>query len=181
MSYLSQEDIDAKIAEAMSDASILSQPSKRKADALDDEIDSDSVTGDEFLGNYDKYELEFIDDEYTPYSKSTKKSVAAKRSRNNPATSTVTSATATATTSTAKPAKKTKHLKKDIELPVKIDLIELVKKERCLYNLKDKMYMSRVHKQMVWEKISTTLKKHYAHMNVEKCKKMWNAVRESTR
>lgn len=197
MSGLSQEDIDRKIAEAIAEAGELSRRTKRKAGSLDiasdDEMDCESVTSEDIVGNYDNYEIEFIEDEYTPSNKNKKnnkkKPAAGKKAKKCTVTSTETSTTATVTASTANktmPAttaapKKGKCLKKDVELPIKIDLIELVKKERCLYNLKGPMYMSRVHKQMIWEKISTSLKEYYEDMNVEKCKKMWMAVRESTR
>lgn len=197
MSSLSQEQIDQKIAEAMEEASILSQPTKRKAHVLtdynsDQEYDDDGirVTSDEFLDGYSKYELQFINDDWQPTSGTGR--IKPKKQKKNATTSTATSTTATVTKSTASkattgattkttPAKKPKVLKKDVELPVKIDLIDLVKQEKCLYNLKDPMYMSRVHKQMIWEKISTTLMENYADMTADKCKKMWIAVRESTR
>lgn len=193
--YLSQEELDEKIEEARSVALALPRPTKRNADesfvAFDDEIDDfdgiddNSMTGDEFL-RYNKYELQFVDDEYTPNEKSNKrdKKTAGKKGRKIIPTSTQTSAHSTAMANKAKStstANKTKHLKKDMELPVKIDLIELVKQEKSLYNLKDPKYKSRVHKQTVWEKISATLMENYSDMNVEKCKKMWDAVRESTR
>lgn len=76
---------------------------------------------------------------------------------------------------------KRKVLKKEAELPIKIDLINLVKNERSLYNLKDPLYMSRIHKEKIWSEICDEMKKKYPKMTIEECKKMWNAVRESTR
>lgn len=76
---------------------------------------------------------------------------------------------------------KRKALKKEIELPIKIDLINLVKAERSLYNLKDPLYMSRNHKEKKWSEIADAMQKKYPEMTIDKCKKMWDAVRESTR
>lgn len=199
MSSLSREEIDAKIAETLSEISVLSQQTNKKADddtfTYDDEIDENSVSADDFMQNYGKYEIEFINDEYQPDKKKSKPSTSIKAKRKSTtstvttstaakaATSTKTSTTATVTASTAARAAggRTRILKKDIELPVKIDLIELVKEQKCIYNLKDPLYKSRVHKQKVWEKISEKLMPNYADMNVDKCKKMWESVRESAR
>ena len=184
-SHLSEEEVAEKVAEAIAEADALS---KSQIDVeRDDELDDTSITGDEFLRSYNKYELEFIDDEFDPKKINKKNKTKqqqtkiVKGGKRSIQTSTETSTTSTVTASTANTAKKSKHLKKDVELPLKIDLIALVKKEKCLYNLKDPMYMSRVHKQKVWEEISANLQPNYADMNVDKCKKVWNSVRESTR
>lgn len=76
---------------------------------------------------------------------------------------------------------KPKVLKKEAELPIKIDLINLVKNERALYNLKDPLYMSRTNKEKVWSEICDGMKVKYPAMTIDECKRLWNAVRESTR
>lgn len=105
-SLLSQEEIDAKIAEAMVEASILSQSSKRKADDSiyhsdqEDDVDKIVVTGDEFLDAYNKYELDFINDEWQPNSSKN----TAEKPKKSTTTSTKTSTLATITKSTASKA-----------------------------------------------------------------------------
>lgn len=81
--------------------------------------------------------------------------------------------------STDGPPKKT--TKKEIELPIKIDLIELVKRNRPLYNLKDPMHMNRTHKDLIWQNISDEMVSKYPDMEAESCRKMWTSIRESTR
>ena len=54
----------------------------------------------------------------------------------------------------AKITKAKKIPKRDIELPIKIDLIQHVKLERSLYDLKDPLYMNRTHKDFTWAEIN---------------------------
>lgn len=128
---------------------------------------------DESFGDDETLEvLEFDDDDYVP---GTKKVVSSSKNIRT------TRATSSAKKVGAEPKRKEKALKKDIELPIKIELIELVKNQSSLYNLKDPLYVSRTNKDKVWLSISDALKEKYPGMDVEKCKRMWNSVRESTR
>lgn len=126
------------------------------------------VANEEYLEDEDYEEAEFVDDDYEP---GTKKQ-ATSRGRTTRSKSKAQNVDS---------KRKEKTLKKDIELPIKIDLIALVKAQPSLYNLKDPMYMTRNHKEKIWSEIADTMMEKYPDMNVEKCKKMWNAVRESTR
>lgn len=118
-------------------------------------------------------EVEFADDD--DYEPGTKKSVSSSTCVRQTKSKTI------AKQADEQQKRKNKVLKKDIELPIKIDLIGLVKNERSLYNLKDPLYLSRTHKDKVWLSICDAMKKKHPGMEVEKCKRMWNAVRESTR
>lgn len=112
---------------------------------------------------------EFLDEDYEPPSKKVpkekKKNSASKKSK----------------TITKVKVIREKKLKKEIELPMKIDLVKLVKEECSLYNLKSSFYMNRIHKEKIWENISSKLNEKYPEMTVDKWKKLWLAVRESTR
>lgn len=129
-------------------------------------------TGNEILEDETYEDLEFADDDYEPgVKKPTSSNRRTTRSKVKPQAQSV-----------AQKRKTTeKLLKKEIELPIKIDLISLVKQERSLYNLKDPLYMNRIHKDKIWVDISEAMMQKYPDMNTDKCKKMWNAVRESTR
>lgn len=81
----------------------------------------------------------------------------------------------------AKIAKVKKIPKRDIELPIKIDLIQHVKLERSLYDLKDPLYMNRTHKDFTWLEISKKMSEKFPKMDADKCTKMWSSIRESAR
>lgn len=82
---------------------------------------------------------------------------------------------------TANTAKAKKIPKRDIELPIKIDLIQHVKLERSLYDLKDPLYMNRTHKDFTWVEISKKMSEKHPNMDADKCTKMWSSIRESAR
>lgn len=152
---LTEEERNAAVQSAMLDLGI--EPmNTNEMEYLDDGVTYEELDFD--IGDDEN------DEEYTPYTKK----------------ATVRSATTRlGKRMVSKPKRKT--LKKEIELPIKIDLINLVKAERSLYNLKDPLYMSRNHKEKKWSEISDNMKQKYPEMTIEKCKRMWEAVRESTR
>lgn len=153
---------------------LLTEEEKRAAIA-DMENDLEQFQSEEYL-NYEKIESETEEEQkakdadYHPSGRQSGKQSAKRAARSK---------------SKAKKSDenepKRKVLKKEAELPIKIDLINLVKNERSLYNLKDPLYMSRIHKEKIWSEICDEMKKKYPEMTIETCKKMWNAVRESTR
>lgn len=129
-------------------------------------------TENEMLEDETYEDLEFADDDYEPgVKKPTTSSRRTTRSKSKPQAQSLAQKRKTSE----------KLLKKEIELPIKIDLINLVKQERSLYNLKDPLYMNRIHKDKIWVDISQAMMQKYPDMNTDKCKKMWSAVRESTR
>lgn len=123
-------------------------------------------TGEDYLDYTDVENDDVADTDYTPATKKSgsRKTIRAKSNAKK----------------TSAPKRKT-PLKKEIELPMKIDLINLVKAERSLYNLKDPSYSLRIHKDKKWSEICDAMKRKYPELTVEVCKKMWSSVRESTR
>lgn len=108
---------------------------------------------DDILDDETYEDIHFIDDDYEPGIKKR----ASSKGR-------ATRSKAKSQTVAAKKKTTEKLLKKEIELPIKIDLIGLVKKERSLYNLKDPLYMNRIHKDKVWVDISEVMMQKYPEM-----------------
>lgn len=76
----------------------------------------------------------------------------------------------------------TKGKKKELEHDVKVAICHHVRNYPPLYQITHQNYSNRAEKDAIWEQISKSLcKKFGPEMTVQKCRKLWDALRESTR
>lgn len=72
--------------------------------------------------------------------------------------------------------------KKDREHAAKVAICQEVRKYPSLYQITHKEHLNKVAKDAIWEEISASLKgKIGPKMTIQHCRKLWEALRESTR
>lgn len=76
----------------------------------------------------------------------------------------------------------TKILKREREFEMKVAICEEVRKYPALYQITHKNYANKGIKDSNWKEISETLKIRFGPtMTISYCRKLWDALRESTR
>lgn len=88
----------------------------------------------------------------------------------------------TPSTASSSSSKATKRKKKDLEHAAKVAICEEVRKHPAIYQITHQNYMNKITRDAIWEEISDALiNKLGPSMTVQNCRKMWDALRESTR